>query len=113
MLNSNGHFSHEGNTSMSTAPVAPRRPRWWPALLILAAEACAIAWIVTSESVQSWLVFPFTMLAVFGALLLLAVWLLFLSRLRWRTRLIGVGVGIGLAAASVAGVMFLTRWEGS
>ncbi len=98
---------------MSTAPVPPRRPRWWPALLVLAAEAGAIAWILTSESVQSWLVFPYTMLSVFASLLLLAAWLLFLSRLGWRNRLIGLGAGVGLMAAIVVGIMLLTRWEGS
>jgi outer membrane protein assembly factor BamB len=97
---------------MSNAPVSPKRPRWWLALAILAADAVAIAWILLSDTFESWMVFPVTTLAVLAGLVLLAVWLLFLSRLRWRTRLISL-VGAALVAGVAVGISQLTRWEGS
>ena len=85
------------------AAVAPRRPiRWWPATVILALAAGAITWVRLSYGRQ--LQDRNIATAIIGiiALLLLLIWCLCLSRLRWRIRFGVVGGVIGLILAAVA-----------
>jgi outer membrane protein assembly factor BamB len=92
----------------------PRRShRWWLPTAIIVAAGAAIAFIQFSDFFEGWTHFPLTVLAGAGAILLLAVWLLFLSRLRWRTRFIGLGAGLALLVAMAVGLSQATRWEGS
>ncbi len=73
-------------------PVVPRRLRLWPAIVILVAGILRLCWI--------WLVWPIdttvqtmhTYMTVMPMVLGLGLWWTFLSRVRWRVRLIGWGV---------------------
>jgi outer membrane protein assembly factor BamB len=87
---------------VSNITPTPTRPgvRWWPALTVLALGAAALSWIwggerphVQARNLQSFAV-------VIIAALLLLIWCLGFSRLRWKTRfgIFGAVVLIGLAA---------------
>ena len=97
------------------SPVSPPPVfrRWWLVAAIVVAGGGAIAFIQLSDFFESWTRFPFTVLAVAGALVLLAVWLMFLSGLRWRNRFIGLASGLALLVAVSVGLSQVTKWEGS
>jgi len=81
---------------------APRRIRWWPAILVLVATAIAIAWV---RAQTDW---PFQKRNLVSAPILLAagvlliLWWTFLSRVRWRLRLTILFGVVGLLALGVA-----------
>jgi outer membrane protein assembly factor BamB len=77
--------------------------RWWPAAIALAAGACALGWVwlIGDRDGQDRVMLTFPI--AFGTLLLLAVWLVFFSRLPWSRRRWAIGaalVTIVLAAAT-------------
>lgn len=86
----------------------PRRPRLWPAVMILALGITRLLWI--------WLVWPqdttmqtmHTYLSVLPMVLGLGVWWTFFSRVPWRVRFIGWGV----TAACVVVMACLVRVDG-
>ena len=86
----------------SSPETKPRGARWWPLVVILVASVVAYAalWFIPERSQQHFnLNVARVVLFTLGALL---VWLLALSRLRWRLRfaVLGCGVaGVGLLAA--------------
>jgi len=87
------------------APSSERPPvRWWPAAAILALLALAIFYFrAVREDSQQWRN-VYTMETCVVCFALSLVWVLFLSRLRWKVRLLwsGSAIGIiGLAAATV------------
>jgi outer membrane protein assembly factor BamB len=99
-----------------------RRPRWWPAGIILALAGAAVCYVrfVREGSHQERNLRTMSIVLITIALLLL--WVLVLSRLRWRVRLAVfacVAVGIGLIAATfqIHGVtgdllpIFKPRWR--
>jgi len=79
-----------------------RRIRWWPAvaLVLLAAAGLLWTWLPESAHRQTQITRSYTIVG--STLILLLVWLLLLSRLRWRVRGIAfvVIVVLGAAAAS-------------
>ncbi len=83
-----------------TAPV--RGIRWWPAALIAVACVCALGWVwLPDRDGQERVMMTFPI--VFATLLLLAVWLMFFSRLSRRGRrfaLVTVVAIIGVIAAT-------------
>lgn len=83
------------------------KPRFWPALVVIAlALACvAMVWLTGDASGQERN--TRTGAIVIVATALLTLWLTFLSRLRWRVRLVGLA-GVLLAAA-VFGALFRIR----
>jgi outer membrane protein assembly factor BamB len=89
---------------MSSAGTAG--PRLWPVLLILAAVALALAvvWVPDSDNRQKQVIATFPI--VFVGLLLLVLWLLFLSRLSGRVRLLSLAVLACSAALGVATLEF-------
>lgn len=93
---------------MTGSPTTNPRPRWWPAGLIVVLAGARLGWLWTGNADQLQdRVVPSLLTAVFaaGALLL---WLLFLSRLPWKTRgktLLGV-------FGAVALFVLLFRFEG-
>lgn len=95
-----------GPASDAPAPGArpPRRPRWWPAALILAGTAFALLAIHLPESAdrQRRIVLTATVMLVAFALLL--VWLLLLSRLAARQRL-GALAALVVAALAFAALL--------
>ena len=83
---------------------APRRIRWWPAVLILAVAAGVWTYIRLLQDVPYQTQNLQTALLVLSTLPLLLLWILLLSRLRWRRRFLlsgGVLGLVGLLAASV------------
>jgi outer membrane protein assembly factor BamB len=91
------------------AEVASRRPlRWWPVPVILALAAGAIIWVWQSYEQQHADRNIATAIIGLIALLLLLLWCLFLSRLRWRIRLGVFGGVVGLILL----VMGLFRFHG-
>jgi outer membrane protein assembly factor BamB len=91
------------------AEVASRRPlRWWPVAVIVALAAGAIIWVWQSYERQHADRNIATAIIGLIALLLLLLWCLFLSRLRWRIRLGVLGGVVGLILL----VMALFRFHG-
>ncbi|MEL7060200.1 MAG: PQQ-binding-like beta-propeller repeat protein, partial [Acidobacteriota bacterium] len=89
---------------------SPRRPiRWWPAALIVAVALGALLWawaFATMPSTQHRV--QATAQTIILAGFALVVWLLLLSRLRWRHRLAALGGLVLLGALAAA----LVRIEG-
>ena len=87
------------------------RIRWWPAAIIGALTVLAVVFIWTRDSPsRQYLVMLTTSILIISALLML-IWLLFLSRLRWRTRLVAFAV-IVLMFASLATLFRLRGFNG-
>src|SRR5213593_4927400 len=77
--------------------------RWWPAALILALAGLTIFYFrVVREDSQQWRNI-YTMETCVGALALLLIWVLLLSRLRWKVRLV-----VFASSVSVIGPMAAT-----
>lgn len=79
------------------------RIRWWPAAIVAVAGAFALGWVwlVGDREGQDRVMLTFPI--AFVTLLLLAVWLVFFSRLPWRRRRWAIGAAaltIALAAAT-------------
>ena len=103
--------------------MVPRRPiRWWPAVVILVLAAGTVVWVSQTYGRQRQDRNIATAIIGIITLLLLLVWCLFFSRLRWRIRLGVFGGVLGLILVVVAlfryhGVtgdlvpVFQWRWE--
>lgn len=98
---------------MEQAIPRPRRTRWWPAAVIVAVALVAAIWVHFSEQVDDSFRVPFTALIVVVAGLLLGLWFLFFTGLRWRTRLITVGTAALLLIAAGFAIRHTARVEGS
>lgn len=84
--------------------------RWWPVWVILALCGGLLGWIwLFREQTRQYQVMSSLVVVFLGAVLLF-LWLVLLSRLRWRTRLAWVGVLslVALAAASLVEVRGFT-----
>src|SRR6266446_2826941 len=80
-----------------TPKAATRRPiRWWPVPIILLLAAGAVLWIRSSYGRQRQDQNVATASIALVAFLLLLLWCLFLSRLKWKIRLGVFGAVIGL-----------------
>lgn len=82
--------------------------RWWPAAAILALAAARLAWLWLGEADQLQDRVVPSMLTVLLALGALLLWLLFLSRLPWKTR---GKTFLGILVLSALGLL-LFRFEG-
>jgi outer membrane protein assembly factor BamB len=100
---------------METPSVSRPRVRWWPALVLVALSAAAIAAIQSQEDMAVGFRFMFTALAVIVTVLLLLLWVLFFSRLRWRTRLTVLGVTVAIPVTFILLLRYeiLIRYDGS
>lgn len=78
------------------------KPRWWPVALILALWCAGLVYVWSSEvSIrQEKILSSLSVTAM--ALVLAAIWLLFLSRLPWKARLGGVGLAALVLATGAA-----------
>ena len=74
--------------------------RLWPAIVILAALGLARVWALTGETAPSKF-FGGLIIAPVLVTLLLNLWWLFASRLRWGDRLLGTGAFLTVAAATM------------
>jgi outer membrane protein assembly factor BamB len=79
-----------------------RRPiRWWPAgLTVLLAVSAILYFRVIREDSQQWRNI-YSMQTCVVALALLLIWVLFLSRMRWKVRLLAFGSVVGLIGLMV------------
>ncbi|MCH8293976.1 PQQ-like beta-propeller repeat protein [Candidatus Poribacteria bacterium] len=68
------------------------RLRWWPLAIIVVLTILAVVWIWTSAAPQRQARVFQTVSVLLTSFLLILLWLLFLSRLRWKVRLISLGV---------------------
>src|SRR6266851_5100014 len=73
---------------------AKRRMRWWIPMTIVALAVANVARIRGSAELDSNFKNMQAMLTIAVSILLLLVWFVFLTRLRWRTRLAGLGIFI-------------------
>jgi len=97
------------NSSQPSATTAPRPPvRWWPVAVILALAAGALVWAWQAYARQRQAGNIATAIIGIITLLLLLLWCLFLSRLRWRIRLGVFGGVLGLILL----LMTLFRFHG-
>jgi outer membrane protein assembly factor BamB len=108
---------------MNQQDKSPLRPRWWPALVILALVSVALGWAwFGGDQIRQTKVIATALFLIVGSGLLL-IWLTFFSRLRWKTRFAawGVLVAAGILCFSVfrfRGVtgdlvpVFDLRWSG-
>jgi outer membrane protein assembly factor BamB len=81
------------------APDVTRRPRLWPGVVIVALQWLAVTvagWVVPGTMTQ----FQITFFAPMAGMLLVALWWLFLSRVRWVDRILGLVVFAGACAAA-------------
>lgn len=100
---------------MSTQPDSPsagRGVRWWPAaaILLLAAGAWVWIWWIQEAPARQQRVMQ-TMLLVPATFVLLVLWLLLFSRLRWRLRL-GVFAVVAVLVAAAAFTLELRSFSG-
>ena len=82
--------------------------RWWPLVLICTVEACWLAFVWLGPAMQRQEQVTKTGVAIGAAFALLLLWLLALSRLPWRRRLIGAVLLLAIPAMCAA----LFRFEG-
>ncbi len=84
---------------LSSELTVTRRIRLWPALLVIAMAAMIVAFFWSQPELQHQKRNIKTAVVLLSAGVLLVVWFLFLSRLRWRVRLAGFGLlilGMGM-----------------
>jgi outer membrane protein assembly factor BamB len=79
----------------------PRGARWWPAIGIVMLAAANLYRLHSSEDLESNFKNMQTFLTIGVGILLLLLWVLFLSRLRWRARLacLAMVVALGILAS--------------
>jgi outer membrane protein assembly factor BamB len=87
---------------------ARRGARWWPLMLILVLEVVAFIAIWTGPAIQRQQRVMRSGVAILIGVLLVLLWLLFFSRMRWWVRLVGT---LGMVGA-IAGIASLFRYEG-
>ena len=100
---------NEKTNQETEKPAAKRRMRWWIPMTIIALVVANIARIRASAELDSNFKNMQAMLTIAVSILLLLVWFVFLTRLRWRTRLAGLGIFI----LGVVGVKQTVRFDGS
>jgi outer membrane protein assembly factor BamB len=81
----------------SGGAVRRRRVRWWIPLVIVALAAANIARVRSSSELEGNFRTLWTVVTVMGSLVLLLVWLLFLSGMRWMTRFAVFGMAVAVA----------------
>jgi outer membrane protein assembly factor BamB len=86
------------NKESDTPPAAvpPKKIRWWPALIILLAAAGAVIWIWLNYGRQRQDKNVAIIMVGFFTFVLLLLWAIFLSRMRWKFRLTVLGTLVGL-----------------
>jgi outer membrane protein assembly factor BamB len=87
--------------------------RWWIPAVILILAGTAIAYLQLTDSLEGSLKFFFSMQVSFLAVLLLWVWYLFFTGLRWRTRLVLGCLSLLGVCGLCGGLIGLLRFEGS
>ncbi|MCX6906743.1 MAG: PQQ-binding-like beta-propeller repeat protein [Verrucomicrobia bacterium] len=93
----------ESAGSSNPSPALRRPPRWWPLWLILAMAGLAIVYVRAlweEPSIQHGHM-ALARIAVATAVAL-ALWLMFFSRLPWKTRWLTLGIAIGACGLSAA-----------
>src|SRR2546425_953997 len=90
-------------------PAAKRRMRWWIPTTIVALAVAIVGRIRGSAELDSNFKNMQAMLTIAVSILLLLVWFVFLTRLRWRTRMAGLGIFI----LCLVGVKQSVRFDGS
>jgi outer membrane protein assembly factor BamB len=85
-----------------------RGARWWPLALILVLEVVAFIAIWNGPAIQRQERVMRSGAAILIGVVLVLLWLLFFSRMRWRVRLVGA---VGMVGA-MAGIASLFRYEG-
>src|SRR3954452_15743559 len=89
---------------ITSSKTSARSPRWWPLLLLCVLEAGWLLWVWERPSDQRQQQVIRTAAGILAGFLLLLLWLLAFSRLRWKIRL-GVFLFLVLCLA-VIGVLF-------
>ncbi|MEW6303444.1 MAG: PQQ-binding-like beta-propeller repeat protein [Verrucomicrobiota bacterium] len=98
-----------GASPVGPQPGALRRMRWWVPAVIAALVITNLIRLRVTPEVDALTRNFYSMMTVAGSIPLLLLWWVFLTRLPWRTRLIGFGV-----AVLVGGTLFsLVRIDGS
>jgi outer membrane protein assembly factor BamB len=93
---------HSRPNSLETSSPAPPPARWWPAGVILVLAGLAILYFrVVREDSQQWRNI-YTMETCVVGLALLLLWVLLLSRMRWRVRLLVFASAAGLIGSTAA-----------
>ena len=90
-------------------PKVKRRMRWWVPIAIAALAVANVVRVRLSGDLDSMFKNMQTMLTIVVSVLLLFVWWLFLTRLRWRTRL----AGLALFILGAVGLKQTVRFDGS
>src|SRR6266496_5439899 len=90
-------------------PKSKRRWRWWIPAVIVALAVANLARVRTSSDLDSNFQSMQSMLTLAASVLLLVLWFILLSGLRWRVRVAGLGILIVCAV----GLRQLLRFDGS
>src|SRR5437870_23153 len=86
--------TNEKTNQQTGKPSAKRRMRWWIPTTIVALAVANVVRIRLSGELDSNFKNMQAMLTMAVSLLLLLLWFVFLTRLRWRARLAGLGIFI-------------------
>jgi outer membrane protein assembly factor BamB len=87
--------------------------RWWIAGGVLAVACAAVTVIQLNAELEDSFKFMWTFMVTLATVVLLAVWFLFLTGLRWRIRLGVLAAVVLLVVAVGVGLANSVRWDGS
>jgi outer membrane protein assembly factor BamB len=87
------------NSFAPSSEPTTRPARWWPAVAIIALTILGVGYIWLAEFSSRQMQIQWTGQILILAILLLLVWLLFFSRLRWKVRLLSFGAVVLMLGA--------------
>src|SRR2546422_736409 len=100
---------NENSDPQTAKPAAKRRMRWWIPITIVALAVANVARIRLSGELDSNFKNMQSMLTIAVSVVLLLLWFILFTRLRWRTRLAGLGIFI----LCILGARQTVRFDGS
>src|SRR5262245_2763896 len=86
----------------SHAEPAARSIRWWPAVALALLGLGAFVWVRFRYEANHQEGFLRSAGVVLITMILLAIWFMFFSRIRWRVRWIGLAIGLVIATLAPA-----------
>jgi outer membrane protein assembly factor BamB len=96
---------------MTDQPPRRNRMRWWTLGIVVFAIVASITYIRTTDRIDVAMRNPFSYMVAMVGLPVLALWFLFFSGLRWRTRFVTLGLAL-LILAAIGGSVQIDGFSG-